>query len=70
MAKSKLTLDQVGPVLDACNAALAQAGTFGQRLKLRETMRALGVHAASAAASAAVLLSRWRCDNSHVALLK
>lgn len=45
MAKSKLTLGQVDPVLTACNAALAQAGTFGARLKLREAMRALSTHA-------------------------
>jgi hypothetical protein len=45
MAKSKLTLGQVDPVLNACNAALSHAGTFGARIKLREAMRSLSTHA-------------------------
>ena len=45
MAKSKITLGQIGPLAASCNAALAQAGTFGTRIKLREVLRSLSTHA-------------------------
>lgn len=45
MAKYKMTLGQIEPVAAACNAALAQASTFGVRLKLREVLRSLAQHA-------------------------
>ena len=45
MAKSKITLGQIEPLAASCNAALAQAGTFGVRIKLREILRSLDVHA-------------------------
>ncbi len=45
MAKSKITLGQIEPLAASCNAALAQAGTFGVRIKLREILRSLNTHA-------------------------
>ena len=45
MAKSKVTLGQIEPLAASCNAALAQAGTFGVRIKLREVLRGLSTHA-------------------------
>ena len=45
MAKSKATLGQIEPLAASCNAALAQAGTFGVRIKLREVLRGLSTHA-------------------------
>ena len=45
MAKSKITLGQIDPLAASCNAALAQAGTFGTRIKLREVLRSLSTHA-------------------------
>ena len=45
MAKSKVTLGQIEPLAASCNAALAQAGTFGTRIKLREILRSLSTHA-------------------------
>ena len=45
MAKSKITLGQIEPLAASCNAALAQAGTFGVRIKLREILRSLSTHA-------------------------
>ena len=45
MAKSKITLGQIDQLAESCNAALAQAGTFGTRIKLREVLRSLSTHA-------------------------
>ena len=45
MAKSKVTLGQIEPLAASCNAALAQAGTFGVRIKLREILRNSSTHA-------------------------
>ena len=45
MAKSKIALGQIEPLAVSCNAALAQAGTFGVRIKLREILRSLSTHA-------------------------
>ena len=45
MAKSKITLGQIEPLAASCSAALAQAGTFGVRIKLREILRSLNTHA-------------------------
>lgn len=46
MAKSKLTLGQVGPVADACALAMQQAASYGTRFKLRELLRSLATHGA------------------------
>ena len=45
MSKAKIMLGQVEPVTAACAAALNQAGTFGLRIKLRATLRALDIRA-------------------------
>lgn len=45
MAKSKITLGQIEPLAASVNAALAQAGTLGTRIKLREVLRSLSTHA-------------------------
>jgi len=45
VAKSKIPPGQIEPLAASCNAALAQASTFGTRIKLREILRSLSTHA-------------------------
>jgi transcriptional regulator of heat shock response len=59
MAKSKITLGEVGPLAAALNMALSGAKQQDTRIKLREALRALAQHGEHLDAEKQVLINQY-----------